>query len=61
MELATIVFMVVGLLLVGFAAFAVVSSIMGVRHIVLDEPAEGAPQLGRVATFQEKLSVLNSK
>lgn len=48
MELATIVFMVLGVLLVAFAAVAVISSIVGVRKM------EGSG-------LQEKLETLNSR
>lgn len=48
MELATIVFMVLGVLLVAFAAVAVISSIVGVRKM------EGS-------CLQEKLETLNSR
>lgn len=55
-----IVFIVVGLLLVAFATVAVLSSIRGVSHVTLEEPAEGSPKRGKVASFQEKLAIVNS-
>jgi hypothetical protein len=48
MELATIVFMVIGVAVVAFAAVAVISSIAGVRN----EEGSG---------LQEKLANLNSR
>lgn len=60
MELATIVFMAVGALVVVFAAVAVLSSILGVRKVSL-EPLENGEKRGRVAAFQEKLEVVNSR
>lgn len=59
MEIATVVFMIVGGLLIAFAAVAVISAIRGVSHITLEEPADGSPKLGRVGTFQAKLEIAN--
>lgn len=59
MDIATIVVMAIGLILVAFAVVAVISSIRGVSHITLEEPAEGSPKRGAVESFQEKLAVLN--
>lgn len=59
MEIA--VFVIIGSILIAFAAVAVIASVVGVRHITLEEPAEGSPKLGRIAGFQEKLAILNSK
>lgn len=60
MDIATIVFMVVGLLLVAFAAVAVISCIVGASRVTLEEPAEGSPKRGMIESFQEKMSILNA-
>lgn len=50
MELATILFMLVGLLFVAVSAVAVISAILGTRHIT-----------DKNVTFQEKLAIVNSQ